>query len=211
MKKANYLMAAALIAASAPSFAAGGYVGLMGGQGRAQDAATNVNQGAAELAAAGISSSGSYDEGRGAWGVYGGYSFTPFISGEVGYVNFGTYHLNATFTGAVNTTATEDDKVSAFYAAAVGSYPIAKQVSIFGKLGVAQSKNDETCAIAGGTCTAASDSKTGPVLGLGASVDVAHNVAVGLEYDLFKSIGDKNNEYTGGDFSFVHVNATYRF
>ena len=111
-------------------------------------------------------------------------------------------------------SVSETDKVSAFYAAAVGSCRVYPKIKLIGKLGLAVGNNSETCNIGGSTCLSASTTKVTPVIGFGGSYAVNKRVAVRVEFDHYFSIGTFNTnggEYTAGGFSLFNVNALYRF
>lgn len=207
--KLKVVAAAVALAVASPVFAAssGGYVGVELGQGHSKDAKQSGQDTANLLGASG----GTVDESRPAYGIFGGYRFTPYIAAELGYENFGTYHLTINNLGGGSGTLTASDKVSAFRVSAVGIYPVNDSFSVFGKLGMARSKTTDDCTVTGATCPSTTDSVTKPVYGIGASVNVTREFGIGLEYDVFTKVGNKDNAFTPGDFSFVHLNATYSF
>ncbi|MGB8339619.1 MAG: outer membrane beta-barrel protein [Burkholderiales bacterium] len=103
--------------------------------------------------------------------IFGGYSFTPNVSGEIGYLDIGK--AKVTLNG-INATASGN----AVYVDAVGNYPVGNNVSLLGRIGFANAKAK---AVAG--AGSASDSTTKLHWGLGASYDFTPAVSLRGEWE----------------------------
>ncbi|MHB8551458.1 MAG: outer membrane beta-barrel protein [Acidiferrobacterales bacterium] len=204
-------------ATSTAAQAAGWYVGAGTGGGHAVDATGNVFQSVSVLSNGGVAVAGDYDSSQSVFQLFGGYRFNPYFAAEAGYIDFGRYTLNSVAqVRAGYAAASETDSIHALYVAAVGSYPISRWVSVFGKLGLASSRDRETCFVSGVFCPSASDSATEPVVGLGVEFPVTPvrwraRWAMRVEYDRYSDIGNSANEYTAGNFSTITANGLYRF
>lgn len=62
-------------------------------------------------------------------------------------------------------------------------------------------------------CSSSSDSKTGFMYGVGGEINLGQTSQWGvrLEYDGYTNVGNKNNEYTAGNFSAFMLSGLYRF
>ena len=212
MRLAKQAVLLVCVCASMPVYAANWYAGFGVGAGRSRDAASNVQNGITTLAGLGISSSATFNTGRAAFNIFGGYQFNRYVAAEIGWIDFGNYNLNGTaVSGGTSVAVSETDKISAFTLAAVGTIPINQTFSVFGKAGIAVSQDKESCTISGSTCASASDSATKPMFGIGGEMNASQNVGLRLEYDQYNNIGNSNNEYTAGDFYQVALSGLYRF
>ena len=110
--------------------------------------------------------------------ILGGYRFHPNIAAEVGY---GMLYDKS------------DVEVTALEFVAVGTFPIAKQFSILGKLGIANVEVDSP----GG-----SDDKTELNWGLGVQFDMAPNIALRALWQRYE---------TDDAVDFLGVGVTYKF
>ena len=201
---------------SVPVQAAGWYVGAGLGVGHAADADSNVFGSVAILSGGGIPVIGSYDSSNPLVQVFGGYQFNRYVAAEAGYTDFGSYTLNGlAAVGNGYVAVSETDRIDALYIAAVGSIPLTSSVSLFGKLGLASSRDRETCYVTGAACPSVSSSQTEPVIGVGVEfpftpVRLRQHLAMRVEYDVFPSIGN-GMEYTAGNFDALTVNGIYHF
>jgi len=126
------------------------------------------------------------NESSSAWGVFGGYTINPNFAVELGYTDLGKVASVIDF--------------STFEVSAVGIYPINDQFSVYGKLGLASTK-EEALGVSATRSTA--------TLGLGGQFNVSQTVAVRLGWDRH-SFGDNNN-FTEGDSDLISVSALYKF
>lgn len=119
----------------------------------------------------------------------GGYRFNQNLAVEAGYSIIG----DSTITTVAGGTATEKLKASSFQVAAVGTFPINNQFSVFGKLGVANTKIDYTATATGATfvpsvAQAASASKTNLMFALGAQYNINQHWGIRAQYQDFGKV-----------------------
>jgi opacity protein-like surface antigen len=99
-----------------------------------------------------------------------------------------------------------------FSVAAVGSLPIGERFALFGKGGIYYAKTTASLTIQGFPLSSGSetDTNTGAMVGLGASVDFVRNFGMRVEWERFLSVG---GDHTGGesDFDFFSVGFVVRF
>jgi OmpA-OmpF porin, OOP family len=165
------------------------YIGAGVGQAKAKDGCTGAG-------GAGI----SCDDKDTAYRLFGGYQFNRNVAAELGYADLGKVKASG---GGVNA----DIKASAWDLSAIGSFPVANQFSLFGRLGLFVSE-----AKLGGT---ASGKKTtnGLTFGLGAQYDVNRNIGVRAEWQRYNDIKARNNTGAEGksDYDVLGVSLLYRF
>lgn len=134
-KKERIFGIALVLGMVVPAYAGSWYVGSGFGAGRAASASSNVSSGLSSftnaLHASNLSYrfSGSYDKGRGAADLFGGYQVNPYFGLELGYTDFGSYKANV--SGNISSTTppvttlpfnlNANDKIHLFSLAAVGS------------------------------------------------------------------------------------------
>jgi len=124
-------------------------------------------------------------ESSSAWGVFGGYSVNPNFAVELGYTDLGSVASTINF--------------SAFEVSAVGIYPINDQFSVYGKLGLASTKEE---------ALGLSETRSTATFGLGGHLNVNQTVAVRLGWDRHSFGG---NLFTEGDSDLVSVAALFKF
>ena len=211
-----FLAVVTATAAGPAAWAQGWYVGAGLGAGHAVDADSNVFNSVSVMTNNAVPVAGSYDSSRSLYQLFGGFRFNRYFAAEVGYVDFGRYTLNSVAAVGTNYVAVSaTDRIDALYIAAVGTYPVNRIVSVFGKLGLANSRDRETCFVSGAFCPSADDSATEPVIGLGvefpfASAPWRPHWALRVEYDVYSSIGS-GYEYTSGNFDAITANGVYEF
>lgn len=140
-----------------------------------------VKAGSANKSVTGTSESSS------AFGILGGYTFNPNFAVEAGYTDLGKVQ-----SGLI--------KFTAFDVGAVGFFPINQQISLYGKLGMASTKEE-----GGGF----SETRSAVTFGLGGQFNVNQAVAVRLGYDRH-SFGD-GTIFKQGDSDLVSVAALFKF
>jgi len=140
-----------------------------------------VKLGSANKSVPGVSETNS------AFGFFGGYTINPNFAVEVGYTDLGTVAL-----GIVKFTALD--------VSAVGTYPINDQFSVYGKLGLASTK-EEAVSI--------SASRSDVTYGLGGQFNVNQSIGIRLGYDHY-GFGD-DVIYTKGDISLYSVAGVFKF
>ncbi len=229
MRKA--LIALALVGMTTCAFPAWGqswarswYVGAGLGHARAVDAGTSLASGGQDVCNLALltgSSSCNFsargDDTDTAYSVFVGGQFTPYVAGELGYVDFGSYGASGTLSATGGSLGgvhqfTERDRPSATYLAAVLSYPVLRRwLSVFGKLGIGYMHNEEDCTVSGTGCASHSDNSWEPVFGVGVSTTVTSLFELRLAYSQFNSVGDRSWEYTAGDFRYAQLSGLVRF
>jgi OOP family OmpA-OmpF porin len=130
---------------------------------------------------------GGVSERNSAFGVFGGYSFNPNVAVEVGYTDLGTAGA-----GIVKFTSLD--------VSAVGTFPINQQFSVYGKLGLASTK-EEALGLSG--------TRSAATYGLGGQFNVNPNVGIRLGWEHY-GFGD-GATFNQGDISLVSVSGLYKF
>lgn len=118
--------------------------------------------------------------------MFGGYTVNPNFAVELGYTDLGSIVSVIDF--------------STFDVSAVGIYPINDQFSVYGKLGMASTK-EEALGVSG--------TRSAVTFGLGGQFNVNQSVGVRLGWDRH-SFGDNTN-FTEGDSDLVSVAALFKF
>ena len=184
---------------------AGWYFGFGMGQayGRDWDASRFASALAAQGVTAAQTDSDSSDIG---FKAYGGYQFNKYIGLEGGYAQFNNFTANGTVTGSVAVPAqvsayqTEDNYAWAL--AVVGTLPITKDFSVFGKLGANNWKKTTNTFVtdANGDFTRSSSIERGydPYYGLGISYALMDGLEVRGEYERYDLGGPKIDFLSAG-------------
>lgn len=191
-------------------YAANPYVGIGVGQSKAQDAGN-----CSDLAAVydpGYSC--SIDDTDTSYNIFAGYKFMPYLSGELGYINLGTYNISAsgTVTGTP-VSVSGDFKAKGFTLSAVGTYPIQPNFLLLGRVGIFNWDLDVNLSASSGVFTGTgsmSESGTDPLYGVGLQWNVNQNVSVRGEWTRYQDVGDQNT--TGqSDIDNLSISAVYYF
>lgn len=135
----------------------------------------------------------SCDDTNTALGVLAGYRLNRILSAEAGYRNLGKASGGGTST-----------KAYAWEAVGVAAWPLARSLSIFGKLGIFRSKAEGS-----GTLLGAKETNYGPTYGLGAQLDLHPNVALRAEWQAYSGIG--GSTLPKSDIDVLGVAALWRF
>ncbi len=159
---------------------AGFYAGGAVGQTKAKDACTDLTDLAPFV--------GSCDDKDTAWKIFGGYQFNRYIGAEIGYVDLGKVTANGTILGV---PVSANIKAKGFEALAVGTLPINEQFAAYGKAGFFRWDVDAS-AVVGGVAVAASEKGTDLTYGIGLKYNFTKNLAVRVEYQRYKDLGDEN-------------------
>ena len=109
---------------------------------------------------------------------------------ELGYVNFG--NLNE-FASDGGDSVSIKLRVQSIYAAAVGTLPLTESFSLFGKAGLAANYAKASMSYTSGGLTESSsesETKIGPMLGLGLAYNFTKEIAATLEYRYFHDVTD---------------------
>ncbi len=131
------------------------------------------------------------DEGRShkktAMSLAFGQSLGNNLGYELGYVNFGSIRYADEYFGAETSAKA---RVQSVYAAAVGTLPISDAFSLFAKAGVSVNRFERTEAALDGVSfyEKISETKTGPMVGLGAAYNFTKEIAATVEYRYFHKV-----------------------
>ena len=206
----KYFFAFLALSAINTASAAGWYFGAGFGSSHSIDAANNINADLGAISSLGVSSGASYHPNGFALSVLGGFKFNEHVSVEATYDYLGTFQADLVASGVGGSVVgSEKDTVDAISVAGVLGAPINDTFSIYGKGGFASTTNSMTCSFSTTTCQSESDSNTSPVLGLGEMHFYGGGATMRLEYDRFNSVGDKNHEYTAGNFYLIKLEYLY--
>jgi OOP family OmpA-OmpF porin len=132
---------------------------------------------------AGLISSGSVDGKDTAFKVFGGYMFNRHFGVEGAYVNLGEVSYSGDFFGSPVTGGKVE--VTGFNVAALGSYPVTEQFSVFGKIGLFIWEA-EASDVTGGVPFSEKDDGTDISFGLGVGYNFTRNLGVRAEWERFK-------------------------
>lgn len=189
------------------------------GVGLGQSRATNLSESEANdyLRSQGFSNPSTHvDRKDNAYRLMGGFQFTPNIAVEAFYTDLGKFNAASTVTAPnINGTGSVSStyKVNGFGADLVVSSAFSPQLSVFGRIGVFQSKTEANFSASGLVAlqfTHGSRNRTGDHLGLGLQYDLTKNVGLRLEAERFRKLGDNS---TGGDIDvdMYSVGTVFRF
>ena len=115
-------------------------------------------------------------------GINAGYQITPMFGAEVGYVQFG----EASVTGGGSTIGT---KPKSAYLAATATFPVAPQLAVIVKGGVARSK---TTFFASNLDASESSKKSSAMFSVGATYVFTPAIAAVIEYATFGKVAKEN-------------------
>ena len=185
----------ALITASflaLPAFAqdTGLYVGGHLGQSNAKDSCD-------AFTAPGV----SCDDKDTAWRLLGGYQFNRNFAVEGAYTDLGEFSA----TGPGGTAAAE---ATALELVGVGMFPIANNLSLYGKAGVYRGEVEgrlDTTLVSGST----KDTNTDLTFGAGVKFDMTRSVALRAEWQRYQDMG--GDDTTESDVDVLSVGVLYRF
>lgn len=189
----------------------GWYVGLSGGQSKAD---TDGGELDSTFRSLGFTSSSSMDDKDTGWKLFAGYQFNPYFAVEGGYVDLGEFSFSTTVTAAPAgyTTGSLSGNVktkNGFLVDAVGIWPATDKVSVFGKVGMYSIKTELSASGPSGSLT---ESSTDSDLhwGIGAGYDFNKNVGARLEWERFNDVGNKDK--TGeANVDLLSVGIVYKF
>ena len=132
--------------------------------------------------AAGLITAGTVDGKDTAWKIFGGYMFNRHFGVEGAYVNLGEASYSGNFFGSPVTGGKVE--VTGFNVAALGSYPINEQFSVFGKIGLFL-WDAEASDTTGGVPFSAKEDGTDLSFGVGLGYNFTRNLGVRLEWEMF--------------------------
>jgi OOP family OmpA-OmpF porin len=151
---------------------------------------------------AGAVSGDNHSGTKAAGKIYGGYNIDQTWAVEAGYTDFGKRSYNYTVgnaAGGLNTDA------HSYYVAGKGTWPVAKDFAVFGKLGVARNHNEVSST--GIASVSGSDNKTALYASVGGEYAINKNVKVSLEYENY----GKNDIDTGRKAGAITAGLRYNF
>jgi OOP family OmpA-OmpF porin len=132
-----------------------------------------------------------------AWGIHGGYKFSPYLATEIGYRDFGKFEDNFSNTAKLSLEA------QAVHASVIGSYPFTETFSAYGRLGIASVKATAK-ATAGYRFAQDDKTETKALFGIGAQYAFNKNFSLRTEYTQYAEFEDiKFSSFTvGANYSF---------
>jgi OmpA-OmpF porin, OOP family len=148
----------------------------------------------------GLIDSGTVDGKDTGWKIFGGYMFNRHFGVEAAYVNLGEVSYSGTFGGFPVTDGKIE--VTGFNIAALGSYPISEQFSVFGKLGLFMWDAEASDTTGGAPFSDTADG-TDVSFGVGVSYNFTRNLGLRAEWEMFKT-----NE---ADATLLSIGAVWRF
>lgn len=140
-----------------------------------------------------------------AYKLVGGYNYSENFGTEVGYSEL--HKVSAPVGEAIY-----NSRPSALYIAATGTLPLSDQFSVFGKLGVAYAHEQLSTnynGAYGNTYGSASDNRTTPYLGVGASFTLNQRVNLVAEYENFGKVAKSGPLSVKADM--VSLGIRYKF
>jgi OOP family OmpA-OmpF porin len=204
MGKAALGMALTLMFTAAPSAFAAGEKVWYGGVGVGQ---SKIKEDMICNALAGIPGvSCSEDKKDTAWRIYGGNQFSKYGAVEFGYRNLGEGKANIDILGNAGDVTW---KAKGFDIALVGTLPVSDSIGILGRIGMFHWDVD---ASAGGVLSAAGSEKAAGsslTYGIGAQFGVAKDIAMRVELERMKDVG--NDSVGKSDLDVMSVGVTFNF
>ncbi len=155
-----------------------------------------------DTAGAGAVSGDNHSGTKAAGKIYGGYNIDSTWAVEAGYTDFGKRSYNYSVNGAAGGINTD---AHSFYVAGKGTWPVARDFAVFGKLGVAQNHNEVTTS--GIASVNGSDNKTALYASVGGEYAINKNVKVSLEYENY----GKSDIDTGRKAGAITAGLRYNF
>jgi OOP family OmpA-OmpF porin len=217
------LSLAMAVSTAATAQEANWYVGIQGGQSKA-----DLNQDEYdELAIDAFSQFGnllegdsSLDDGDTTWSIFGGFRINEYMAFEAGYLDLGSpsYRADVLFEPlgvppAIDAFMNIEFNATGFTTAFVGSLPLGEMFDVHGRLGIFFSETEieirvgddqfsETQRITG--------DDTDIFYGAGAALHLGPSWSLSLDYQLYNDVGNEDN--TGEtDVDSVTLAAMYRF
>lgn len=190
------LTAISLALASSVAMAAeqGGYIGMDFGRANLSSATTPVSMA--------LGTNNTFPN-PGAYDINGGYRFSRNLAVEAGYVKLGDSSLITVLPGG---TLTETLSSSAFYVAAIGSYPVSSAFDIYGKLGIDNVSESYSLVGTLGTNVSGSASHTNLTYAVGGAYHFNEHWAGRLQY---AGYGDAGSGSVG--INVLSLGAAYDF
>jgi OmpA-OmpF porin, OOP family len=155
----------------------------------------------------------SKDDNSNGWKLYGGYSFTPNIAIEGGYVDLGKFKATRNVTAPTVGSIGGESEVTGWFADAVGTFPVGYNASLLGRVGAGYMRTSVTGSTTGGLVPRGELSPSSydwvGKLGFGGQYDFNKQVAARLEWErYFRTGGDETGK---SDIDFVSLSLHFRF
>ncbi|ABR90721.1 Uncharacterized conserved protein [Janthinobacterium sp. Marseille] len=156
--------------------AEGAYIGFNAGR---------ANQ---KISVSGDEGSGSVKDNSTGYKLYGGYEFNQYFGVQGGYVNLGKGKIAYADDDVQGNFSS---KVRSLYIAATATLPVNNQFAVFAKLGVSRNRVKiadvyTEAGVAG--YVSESDTRTTPLIGIGAAYNFSKKLAAVLEYENFGKV-----------------------
>ncbi|MEN9659933.1 MAG: hypothetical protein RL571_3398 [Pseudomonadota bacterium] len=119
----------------------------------------------------------NFNKNNAAWGLNGGYKFSPYLAAELGYRDFGKLELNPDIGDA-------SIKTKAVQASVLASYPFNDAFSVFGRLGIASI----TLTTEEGDTEPQKGTQIKALFGIGAQYALNKNFSLRAEYNQYAKI-----------------------
>ena len=189
--KSAVLVAGLLTGMAASNLSVGADTGWYGGisAGRTSFGATSSELGL---------SSGTVDDKDTGWKIYGGYQINQTWGAELGYYRLGKLSLTGNILG---TPVTGNVEVNGLNFSGVGTLPINKNFSAFGKLGFFSSRAKASVS-AGTLSAAATDNSTNISYGLGVGYTLNQSLGLQAEWERVDGKGSDNVDLLSAGVSY---------
>ena len=214
MKNALGIIAAVLAvsaAGSAQAQSASWYGGVSAGQTKSNVSAGEVND---FLRSLGYGSPvTSADDKDSMYKFALGYRFSPAVAIEGFYADLGEYSTRTNVSTPSIGTVSANYQSKGYGIDVVLSAPITQEFSVYGRLGVMQSKTEAAFGSTGSVILASNSgnkTKTGQHFGVGLQYDISPAIGLRAEVETFRKLGDDS---TGGELKVdvVSLGAIFRF
>lgn len=149
--------------------------------------------------------------------VFAGYQFDDTWSAEMGWTRFHNATASDTIAvpGLYSVTGKETIKTNAIDLVVKGSYPVANQVKVYGKLGAAYVMSRANLNVTGNAYGMNvnesyndKQNKVLPTAGVGVSYEINNNVSADISYNRIQKVG---NSKLINSTDFVGAGLTYSF
>jgi OmpA-OmpF porin, OOP family len=147
------------------------------------------------------------------WKVYGGYRFSPFVSLEAGYWDFGKLDVKTKIFAPVSTRMERKYHGDGIGADALLWLPVSTSVSGLVRAGALRTNIKAGSSDPGGglaSLSSESAKKVNAHWGLGLELRLTGAAAARIEYESVRKVGD-DSKFGTADINMVTVGANYRF
>lgn len=183
--------------AASPALAAQGYIGAGFGEMTVQDV---------EPVDFGPGIDSSVDDSDTSLKFFAGVQLTPNFAAEFSYEDLGEASIS--YTDGID-TLNVGAEIEAMSLSLLGSMPLQRNLSIFGRFGFARSEVDQELTSTFTPSSSDSDTSTAPMFGLGLQYDI-QNVMLRAEYTRYKDVGE-DGEVEGNDIDVFGLGAGLSF